>query len=124
MKDVMFNYVVDGVVKDGPFDYDEVVQRTGLRDTVGYAEHGYVEIMESVPAAGITQEQIYTALRNKRNYLLELSDWTQLSDLGLSTEQKTLWTNYRQTLRDIPTTYSNILDLRSLNAINWPQEPA
>lgn len=41
-------------------------------------------------------------VREKRNGLLANSDWTQLSDAPLTTEQKTAWTLYRQVLRDIP----------------------
>lgn len=39
--------------------------------------------------------------RNTRNQLLSQTDWTQLSDSPLSTEQKGEWATYRQTLRDL-----------------------
>jgi len=37
--------------------------------------------------------------KRKRQYLLQQSDWTQLSDI--SAETKALWEPYRQALRDI-----------------------
>ncbi len=46
-------------------------------------------------------------LRNTRNARLKESDWTQLPDADLTTAQKTAWTNYRQQLRDLPSTNSN-----------------
>ena len=37
----------------------------------------------------------------KRNFLLQQSDWTQLSDNQLSEQLKSNWKSYRQSLRDI-----------------------
>jgi hypothetical protein len=41
--------------------------------------------------------------RVKRDELLKLSDWTQVSDCSLSDEKKAEWLEYRQALRDITT---------------------
>lgn len=54
---------------------------------------------------------------SKRNALLAESDWTQLSDVPLTSEQKSLWAAYRQQLRDI-TEQSGF----PAN-INWPVKP-
>ena len=50
--------------------------------------------------------------RDKRNQLLTDSDWTQLPDTRLSTEERTAWADYRE-------------QLRSVNLLNpiWPQRP-
>lgn len=40
-------------------------------------------------------------IRQRRNQLLEKSDWTQLSDSPLTKDKKTAWKTYRQALRDI-----------------------
>jgi len=45
-------------------------------------------------------------IRTNRNALLAQSDWTQLSDAPLTTEQKAAWAEYRQALRDLPETYT------------------
>jgi len=52
-------------------------------------------------------------LREKRNRLLAETDWWASSDLTMTTEQ----TNYRQALRDITETYSN------LDEVVWPTKP-
>jgi DNA-dependent RNA polymerase auxiliary subunit epsilon len=45
-------------------------------------------------------------VKQERNHLLFISDWTALTDSSLSPEKKTEWVEYRQTLRDIPQTFS------------------
>lgn len=49
----------------------------------------------------------------KRRQLLIDSDWTQLPDTNLTTEQRTLWAQYRQELRD----------MSFQEPITWPQRP-
>ena len=41
-------------------------------------------------------------LRNYRNKLLAVSDWTVLPDSPLSESKKNEWKTYRQALRDLP----------------------
>jgi len=43
-------------------------------------------------------------LRKQRNSLLFMSDYTQLNDAVLTDSKKTEWINYRQQLRDLPST--------------------
>lgn len=54
-------------------------------------------------------------LRNYRNRLLKISDWTQLPDSPLTPEKRAEWAVYRQQLRDI--TEENI------HNVVWPKEP-
>jgi hypothetical protein len=54
---------------------------------------------------------------SKRDALLSESDWTQLPDVPLTTEQKSEWAVYRQALRDI-TDQPGFPD-----NINWPVKP-
>jgi hypothetical protein len=56
-------------------------------------------------------------LRNYRNYLLQQSDWTALSDVNLTDEQKVLWKTYRQKLRDFPENNPNPY------IVSWPKAP-
>lgn len=120
MEHVLFNYVVDGIVVEGPMPYAEVLQRTGLTDTVGLTERGYIEHMPIPEATPLTSEQINTALRGSRNYLLQQSDWTQIGDAPLTSEKKALWVAYRQQLRDMPASYVDVL---SFDEIVWPLAP-
>jgi len=46
-------------------------------------------------------EDKWRAVREQRNALLFSCDWTQLSDSPLTSEKKTEWQTYRQSLRDI-----------------------
>lgn len=55
-----------------------------------------------------TEEELFSALRRRRNQFLFESDWTQLQDSPLSEEDKNKWKIYRQELRDLPNTIENI----------------
>lgn len=76
----------------------------------------------------ITDEEVKTLLpksptltladvRNMRDALLEVSDWTQLPDSPLTLEQRSNWASYRQELRDITKHYTN------LDELVWPTAP-
>lgn len=56
-------------------------------------------------------------LRHIRDILISLTDWTQFSDSPLSESKKAQWVNYRQALRDLPSTYVGD------GPINWPLLP-
>ena len=123
MENVLFNYVVDGVVVEGPFSYRDVLARTGLKDTVGFTEAGYIEILPEVEAPQVTKEQIQMGIRNMRNSLLQQSDWTQVADAPLNNATKALWTTNRQELRDMPETCAGVDSLDSFFGIVWPTSP-
>jgi len=120
MHHVLFNYVVDGVVIEGPISYATVCERTGLTDTPGFAELGYHEHMPVPEFIPPTREQIAMGVRNLRNYLLQQSDWTQLGDAQLTNEKKALWATYRQQLRDMPATSA---EATNLDEVTWPVAP-
>ena len=46
--------------------------------------------------------QLAASVRAERNTKLTECDWTQLNDTPLDNPTKVAWTNYRQSLRDIP----------------------
>lgn len=56
-------------------------------------------------------------LRKERDFMLSQSDWTQGNDSPLSDSDKTAWATYRQELRDITNTYSD------LETVVWPTKP-
>lgn len=60
-------------------------------------------------------------LRDRRDYLLSLCDWTQSADSPLSDSKKTEWATYRQQLRDLP---SNYTDSDSFGDVVWPTKPS
>jgi hypothetical protein len=63
-------------------------------------------------------------LRVLRNQRLSDCDWTQMSDVPFTEEQKISWKNYRQLLRDLP---ESITDPKKLvvnpTDSNWPIKP-
>lgn len=61
-----------------------------------------------------TEAEVWTAVREKRNYRIAASDWTQLPDVPLVTKEA--WAAYRQQLRDIT------LQPDPFNII-WPTAP-
>ena len=63
----------------------------------------------------------WTGIRYKRAMLLEECDWTQMPDVGLPDSTITAWRNYRQLLRDVPSTYSSAT---SESDITWPTKPS
>tara|TARA_R100001443_G_scaffold110621_1_gene122717 strand:+ start:221 stop:511 length:291 start_codon:yes stop_codon:yes gene_type:complete len=69
------------------------------------------EEMGPVPTA----EDDMNWLRNERDKRLVKTDWTQGEDVPDNI--KTAYKSYRQTLRDVPQNYTNVLD------VVWPTEP-
>jgi hypothetical protein len=64
--------------------------------TVEHEDQFTVEIID------LGNTPLYDILRQDRNQKLKESDWTQLSDSPLSTQDKLAWSIYRQLLRDLP----------------------
>ena len=79
----------------------------------------------NVEVAELTQEEKDTfneiamlQLRKTRNDLLSSCDWTMLEDAPISQEVKAQWVQYRQQLRDFPSTIEDCND-----PVNWPSRP-
>ena len=82
------------------------------------------EVADKQPTVDLTNEQLIAIalpeVRRQRDTRLQESDWTQFPDSPLSDSKKTEWATYRQSLRDIPETYSEVT---SLDDIIWPIQP-
>ncbi len=120
MDNVLFNYVVNGVVVEGPIPYRQVLARTGLKDTVGLTELGWVEHIPVPTEPEITKEQIDMGIRNLRKYLLQESDWTQVVDSPLTAAKKAEWAAYRQQLRDMPQTFATATKISDVTVPTVP----
>ena len=57
--------------------------------------------------------------RFTRNTLLSQSDWTQMDDSPLTSEQKTVWATYRTALRNL----SDHSNWPNLEDADWPTKP-
>ena len=64
----------------------------------------------------ISDEELWNAIRIKRNRLLSESDWTMISDAPTSLNFGG-WETYRQALRDLPSKFSNPKE------VTWPDTP-
>ena len=65
----------------------------------------------------------YDIIREKRNLLLNESDWVALNDVTLSNIEE--WKTYRQALRDLPANSTPELDENGeLTNITWPIPPS
>lgn len=62
----------------------------------------------------ISDEEVAKPLREKRNFLLSESDWTQVADAPVD---KAAWATYRQELRDITSQEG------FPHEVNWPTKP-
>ena len=63
-----------------------------------------------------TVEDDMNCLRYERDRRIAETDWTQLPDVPETT--RTMWQTYRQTLRDVPQNYTNMID------VVWPTKPS
>jgi tail assembly chaperone len=63
------------------------------------------------PDATPTDVDKWAAIRRHRDELLSASDWTQLNDAVMTSEEKLAWSAYRQALRDIPQDFDNPEDV-------------
>ena len=63
---------------------------------------------------------VLAELRHRRDALLAQTDWTQVNDAPLSSEQKAAYATYRQALRDLP---ANNANAQSLSEVQFPSKP-
>jgi hypothetical protein len=114
-------------VYDTPPEYDWITQRLVKGEVEAIENSPYFQFPYTIEE--LTEEEIavnrekkrqldWIPFREQRDQLLRESDWTQISDYALiSEEEKALWAEYRQALRDLPETYPNSDD------IVWPTPP-
>lgn len=82
------------------------------------------EWVETYEIVAKTQEELANdmivwsqSMRDQRDALLRMSDWTQLADAPLTAETKQSWVEYRQLLRDIPSQSGFPFN------VTWPTTP-
>ena len=87
-----------------PFTTEITDLSNNLIDKFTEYRQGQENDLERTLAAAFANTAIlnWTKVALIRNFLLMDSDWTQLGDAPVTTEQKTQWQTYRQKLRDIP----------------------
>ncbi len=71
--------------------------------------------------AVVRTDNVLEILRNKRNKLLDESDWTQVNDCPLSDSKKQEWATYRQSLRDLPSTNQSVNNIADVIFPSTPE---
>ncbi len=81
----------------------------------------YMEMTDEEVAEGVAQAAAYDLdmnhVRGQRDGQLRGSDWTQIGDAALGDHTAEEWATYRQSLRDLPQTYSRVSE------VVWPNDP-
>lgn len=88
-----------------------------MEDQTTYAEHPTVYTSVEGSADPVVDTGEWVLVRQKRDKLLQDSDWTQLPDVVMDAGLQQQWKTYRQQLRDItaqPDPFN----------IVWPTPPA
>jgi|14BtaG_2_1085337.scaffolds.fasta_scaffold00052_15 hypothetical protein len=85
----------------------------------GYYSPSSIKFVDGSPVN--VSVDFWDDVRSQRNILLQNSDWTQMSDSPLSDSKKTEWANYRQSLRDLP---SSQHEAENLDSVAFPTEPS
>ena len=92
-------------------------QYTDLRDNCDASESGgVITIIKSAEWLENKNNEAWRKIRKERNQLLKDSDYTMLKDYPTTVSEQE-WTTYRQSLRDIPQTFSNPDD------VTYPDKP-
>jgi len=98
------------------------INEVGLLDGQGIIQGDYQPNEYKVidGEAVVRTDNVLEILRNKRNKLLNESDWTQVNDCPLSDSKKQEWATYRQELRDLPSSHQSA---NNIDDVIFPSNP-
>lgn len=105
--------------------YDPGIQQIGGYNYVinesDVTEAAYIVDLPSTHQPQLIGNAKIDLVRIERDKRLAATDWTQTVDVVEAKGEywKTAWANYRQALRDIPSTYNN----HDLTEVDWPNSP-
>lgn len=108
----------------GPYlepDFDILTQeRNWDSESLSYVVTNRPEIDDNV-----LKELRWASLRHTRNSLLRDSDYIFIEDSPpIAESKKQEWVNYRQLLRDFPSTIQDIMQYASSEELPWPTQPS
>lgn len=105
-------FIPEDVICEAPMDAD-----LSDGEFISFVKDSPIIDFEAKKSKKISEEKNIKLLkiRDKRNSLLSISDWTQLLDCPLSKKEQDSWKRYRQELRDLP----NKEDFNP-NNVSWP----
>ena len=108
----------------GEIEYNDVKPNLGISSIGIYSQaettfNNEIQRKKDLDDAYTSQSSfLWEKLRSERDSLLLFSDFTQLSDIGLSDSKKAEWVTYRKALRDLPANTSDPANP------NWPTKPS
>lgn len=94
--------------------YDHVTLTTIIADEYGTMYETVPDGIELI--ASPPYDEAMSNVRKQRNALLFSCDWTQLPDAPLTAQERAIWAQYRQSLRDLP---ASVI----WNETKWPSPP-
>lgn len=77
-----------------------------------------IDIQPLIAGSNLSESELEHIARTTRNYFLQESDWTQITDSPLEESIKAEWATYRQALRDMMDGYSG-----SIADVEFPSKP-
>ena len=106
----------DRWLPESALSQEEIAAALDVRDSIEGKEYFFAKTYQ-VQMEDLGNSLDLAKLRGERNALLAACDWTQMSDSPLSSGKKTAWATYRQALRDMPETASDVANP------TWPTKP-
>jgi hypothetical protein len=111
-----------GIIEDvtgSDCELSDLPTREGFTIVEGSYEPGSYKFVDGEPVEIIID--FWEIIRSQRDGLLKDCDWTQMPDSPLTSSKKTEWATYRQSLRDLPSTYSSA---ESASEVIFPTTPS
>jgi len=113
----LISYIYPGIVFGS--DYNIIDQADGNGPQLidwSYPQPQPTEAQLEAAWPNVEDDYIWASTRNTRDWKLQQSDWTQLSDVSIP--NKADWVTYRQELRDVTKDFPTPQD------VIWPVPPA
>ena len=111
---ITLSYNTNGGDRWAPDDLECTIPFDVLADTAVRSDSGEIVLTEDPAKVAQKTAQVWTAIRTERNARLSASDWTRLDDVKCDKEA---WAEYRQSLRDLPSTVTEPTN------VTWPAPP-
>ena len=123
----------DSTTSKGQVEYNDLSKFPTYITEIGDWQQAVTDHANEKTAAAAAYEASrnhLTEVKNHRNWLLAVSDWTRLDDVTLAADKKTAWQTYRQALRDLPATIAADSNLTAKALADnhshsgWPTKPS